>query len=371
MVFKLVIATVALVAVAGAANYKRVTCPDGVNTATNEACCAFFSLRDDLQNNLFEGECSEDVHESLRLTFHDGVSFSLSGKFAGGGADGSILLFRDIETNFTENAGTDDGADALAPFLTRHLVSAGDLIQFAAAVGITNCPGAPRLQFLVGRPNATAPAQDGAIPGPADSVDTILSRFADAGFTTAEVIHLLASHTVARSDTIVPDHQAVPFDSTPFDFDTQFFLETLLKGTAVPFNRTEPNTAGGEVDSPLAAEGEMRLQSDFALARDQRTACEWQSMVDNQRLMMENFRTAMMKLSNVGQDTSKLVDCSELIPVPKPAVKLHATFPAGTSRNEVQQSCPLPFPVLRTDPGQATQIPECPNGDLNLADCPS
>ena len=49
-------------------------------------------------------------------------------------------------------------------------------------------------------------------------------------------------------------------------------------------------------------------------------------MVDNQELMMENFRTAMMKLSVVGQDTTKLVDCSELIPDPKPPVKAHATY---------------------------------------------
>lgn len=28
---------------------KRVTCPDGVNTATNAACCALFAVRDDIQ----------------------------------------------------------------------------------------------------------------------------------------------------------------------------------------------------------------------------------------------------------------------------------------------------------------------------------
>jgi hypothetical protein len=37
MVFKLSVAVVALAALAGAANYKRVACPDGKNTATNEA----------------------------------------------------------------------------------------------------------------------------------------------------------------------------------------------------------------------------------------------------------------------------------------------------------------------------------------------
>lgn len=40
------------------------------------ACCAFFSLRDDLMENLFDEGCSEEVHESLRLTFHDAIGFS-------------------------------------------------------------------------------------------------------------------------------------------------------------------------------------------------------------------------------------------------------------------------------------------------------
>lgn len=37
MVFKLTVALAAFAAVASAANFKRVTCPDGKNTATNEA----------------------------------------------------------------------------------------------------------------------------------------------------------------------------------------------------------------------------------------------------------------------------------------------------------------------------------------------
>ena len=58
-----------------AAVTKRVACPDGKNTATNAACCALFAIRDDIQENLFDGgECGEEVHESFRLsvayTFH-------------------------------------------------------------------------------------------------------------------------------------------------------------------------------------------------------------------------------------------------------------------------------------------------------------
>ena len=92
---------------------------------------------EDLQENLFEGQCGEDVHESLRLTFHDAIGFSLSKTFQGTGADGSMIIFSDIETNFAANAGIDDSVDALSPFLGRHpTITAGDLIQFAGAFGM-------------------------------------------------------------------------------------------------------------------------------------------------------------------------------------------------------------------------------------------
>ncbi|THG98528.1 hypothetical protein EW145_g7412, partial [Phellinidium pouzarii] len=150
---------------------------------------------------------------------------------------------------------------------------------------------------------------------------------------------------------VVPGHQAVHFDSTPFTFDTQFFLEVLLKGTGVPFGIN--NTDGAEVDSPLPNQGEMWLQSDFALARD------------------SNFFTAMMKLSNVGQDVNSLIDCSELIPSLAVLTKKEATFPVGTNVSDVQQVCSSTFPILSADTGAPTTIPECPDGDINLADCPS
>ncbi|KAL5507632.1 GP1_11 [Sanghuangporus vaninii] len=368
MLSKITLSTVALATLAGAANYKRVTCPDGKNTASNEACCVFFELAEDLQTNLFQNECGEEVHEVLRLTFHDAVGFSNSGAFTGGGADGSIIIFRDTETNTRANNGTDDAVDALLPFLASHNVTAGDLIQFGAALGLTNCPGAPQLQFLAGRPNATIPAQDGTVPEPQDSVDHIIDRFADVGINSDEIIHLLASHTVARSDTLVPGQDGVPFDSTPFTFDSQIFVEVLLKGVGLPFG-VNSSIPGAEVDSPLPDSHEMRLQSDFALARDPRTACEWQSMVDNQQLMNDNFRSSMIKLANIGQDISKLVDCTEVLPTPPPLVKQHATFPAGTSQADVEQACSAsPFPTLSADSGPETVIPQCVDGTDDCED---
>lgn len=95
-------------------------------------------------------------------------------------------------------------------------MTAGDLIQFAGAVGLSQCPGAPKLEFLAGRPNAIAPPPDGLIPMPQDSVDHILQRFGETGIDASDLISLLASHSVARADHVDPTIQAVPFDSTPF-----------------------------------------------------------------------------------------------------------------------------------------------------------
>lgn len=51
----------------------RATCADGRTTA-NAACCVLFPILDNIQENLFDGgQCGEEVHESLRLTFHDAI----------------------------------------------------------------------------------------------------------------------------------------------------------------------------------------------------------------------------------------------------------------------------------------------------------
>ena len=131
-----------------------------------------------------------------------------------------------------------------------------------------------------------------------------------------------------------------------FSFDTQIFLEVLLHGESTPFNITNDKQA----PSALADEGAMRLASDAAIARDPRTSCKWQSFVNRQHLMMYSFRQAMAKLAVVGNDKSKMVDCSSLIPVPVPPVQgKHATYPATKSFADVEKNCHRPFPSLATD----------------------
>ena len=66
------------------------------------------------------------------------------------------------------------------------------------------------------------------------------------------------------------------------------------------------------MESPLA--NELRLQSDYALARDSRTACTWQSYVDDQDGMRQAFADAMLKMSLIQQDVDSMTDCSEVIP---------------------------------------------------------
>ncbi|OBZ76767.1 Versatile peroxidase VPL2 [Grifola frondosa] len=338
MLSKYFVSLFTLVVAVMAAPAKRASCSNG-RTASNPKCCVWYDVLDDIQQNLFEGgQCGS--HESLRLTFHDAIAFSPNltrhGQFGGG--DGSIMAFAQIETATVANTGVDEIVELQRPFALKHNVSFGD---FSLARRLEQLRGRPRLQFLAGRSNISQPAPDGLIPEPKDSVDSILLRMGDAGFNAAETVDLLISHTVAGQEhidtvSIRVYRRGTPLDSTPSTFDAQFFVETLLNGTAFP--GTGPHL--GEVESPLA--GELRLQSDFVLARDPRTACEWQSFVTNRDLMALKFQIVMAKLAVLGQNPFTLTDCSEVIPNPPPApanIRV-AQLPAGKTLQDIQGSCP-------------------------------
>ena len=60
---------------------------------------------------------------------------------SGGGADGSMLIFPTVEPAFFANLGIADSVNNLIPFLSQFpKISAGDLVQFAGAVAVGNCP---------------------------------------------------------------------------------------------------------------------------------------------------------------------------------------------------------------------------------------
>jgi len=330
----------------------RLICPGARHTAIDLRCCPWYDIRDDLISDIFQGTCGEDAHSTLRIAFHDAIGFSQNSN-KGGGADGSIIAFPQ-ELGFSANAGIDEIVGDLQPFADAHHISYGDVIQFGSSVAISLCPGAPLVRTFIGRPNATAAAPDGTVPEPFNPVTDILARMADAGFSSDELIALLASHSIAAQDEIEPAIERSPFDSTPAIMDTQVFLEVLLKGTAFPGDGAHQ----GEVQSPLA--GEFRLQSDAALARDSRTACTWQGFVNNQNLMRARFSAAMTKLSLLGQAGNRLIECTEAIPLAGNVNKA-TTFPAGKTRADIEQSCATSaFPTLSTDPGPATTVARVP-----------
>jgi len=64
--------------------------------------------------------------------------------------------------------------------------------------------------------------------------------------------------------------------------------------------------------------------------------------------MSEAFRDAMAKLAVLGQDTSIMIDCSELIPErkPLPATNSHSVFPPGFTNADVDQAVLLSFPII-------------------------
>jgi len=70
---------------------------------------------------------------------------------------------------------------------------------------------------------------------------------------------------------------------------------------------------------------------------DPRTACYWQRNIEDEDYMVSSFKTQMAKLAVLGQDTTKLIDCSEVIPVPKPR-KRKAHLPPGTSLDDIEAS---------------------------------
>ncbi|KAJ3556345.1 hypothetical protein NM688_g2079 [Phlebia brevispora] len=334
------VTTTLVIGVANAALTRRVACPDGVNTATNAACCGLFAVRDDLNENLFNGgQCNDEAHEALRLTFHDAIAISpaleAQGQFGGGGADGSIVIFADTETGFPANIGLDEVIDIQKPFIQRSNMSVAGSIQFAGAVAGSNCPGAPALPVFVGRQDATQPAPDGLVPEPFDLIDDVLARFADAGgFDELETVWFLIAHTVAAQNDIDPTIPRTPFDSTPELFD-------------------------GTVMSPL--KGEFRLQTDHLLARDSRTACEWQSFGTDQAKLQNRFQFIFGAMGQLGHDPDDLIDCSEVLPNPPPLTTT-PHFPAGKTNKDVEQACAeTPFPTLRTDPGPQTVVAPVPS----------
>ncbi|KAF5343577.1 hypothetical protein D9758_012984 [Tetrapyrgos nigripes] len=321
------------------------TCSKG-RSAKNAVCCVWYDVLDDIQANLFSGgQCDEGAHDSLRLTFHDAIGFSSSlfsqGQWGGGGADGSIIAHSDVEMQWGFNDGLQDIVEEQRGIADKHGVSYGDIIQFAGAVSVRNCAGGPKIQFLSGRSHQPQASPPNLVPEAFHSVSTILARMADAGFSANELVDLLASHSIGFQENVDtnPNVAGTPFDTTPQVLDSQFYLEVMLKGTVQTGGGTG-QMSRGEALSPIP--GEFRLESDRALARDSRTSCRWEEWAAQEANMQSSFATAMAKLAITGQDPSKLVDCSDVIPAAQPYTPKLPSLPPTKQFSDIEFSCPNP-----------------------------
>lgn len=65
--------------------------------------------------------------------------------------------------------------------------------------------------------------------------------------------------------------------------------------------------------------------------------------------MQSAFKAAMLKLSTLGQNLREMVDCSDIIPVPKALTASEGPhFPPGLTRNDVDQAV-RPFLTCRSN----------------------
>ena len=83
-----------------------------------------------------------DSRELNELPSNSGNDFSfqsfvpcmiMSHHYSGGGADGSLIVFSDIETNYHANGGIDDIVEVQKPFIAVHNITPGDLYVFSSS----------------------------------------------------------------------------------------------------------------------------------------------------------------------------------------------------------------------------------------------
>ena len=101
-------------------------------------------------------------------------------------------------------------------------------IQFVGALSLTVCPGAPKVKFVIGRPQPKEPAPDFIVPQPVNTTDELLTAFANVGFSPEEFIALLASHTAAGADDFSPPLQGYAFIIIPNNQIAHIFSEFHL-----------------------------------------------------------------------------------------------------------------------------------------------
>ncbi|KAF8750532.1 peroxidase family [Rhizoctonia solani] len=172
--------------------------------------------------------------EWLLTAYHDAITHNA--QEGTGGVDASLIW----ETNRAPNGRAFNGTFGFMLNYYSIRASMSDLIALATYTAVRNCQGPP-LIMRAGRIDATGPAPDGFVPGPSDSITTLLSKFANAGFNKTDMIQMVAcGHTIGgvhgqffpelTGDSNKTNY--VHFDTTPATFDNKAATE-YLDGTSL------------------------------------------------------------------------------------------------------------------------------------------
>ncbi|KAJ1337165.1 Peroxidase [Microdochium nivale] len=194
----------------------------------------------------------QNAAEWLRVAYHDMATADVA---AGtGGIDASIRY----ETARDENEGAafNQTFAFFSSYYNAH-VSLADLIALGVVTAVDTC-GGPAVEFRAGRVDATAPGATG-VPKPDQDIATHTAAFARQGFSTAEMVALVAcGHTlggVHHEDfpQIVGDPDATPGNTTQFEGG----------GAAAVFdNRVVTEYLDGTTQNPLVVSHNATFRSD-------------------------------------------------------------------------------------------------------------
>ncbi|KAJ4993682.1 WSC domain-containing protein [Stagonosporopsis vannaccii] len=207
--------------------------------------------------------------EWIRTAFHDMATFD---KATGvGGLDASIQF----ETDRAENAG--DAFNGTFGFTNNYYsirTSAADLIALSTVLAVGNC-GGPKIPLRIGRVDATEGGVLG-VPEPQQDLDTHKKMFAKAGFSTEDMIAMVAcGHTMGgvhgkTFPEITENNEesnVVHFDSTDATFDPKVATEYLDGTTQNPLVVAHNDTLNSD-KRIFAADNNITMK---ALASDPKT----------------------------------------------------------------------------------------------------
>ncbi|RDW85884.1 hypothetical protein BP5796_04209 [Coleophoma crateriformis] len=179
-----------------------------------------------------DGQCNDDARSAIRAVFHDCGTWSSSQGLTGG-CDGSVFL-SDVENARPENRGLQSISAKLKGLAAQRGVGVADMIAFAGAHATLSCPLGPTTKTMIGRTDSSKPADENLLPGNATmSADTIISLFADKGFSAADVAALVGAHSSSKQFFVDPAQAGAPQDRTPGMWDVDYYSDTITKPAGV------------------------------------------------------------------------------------------------------------------------------------------